>query len=330
MTCYANETSWKGSKLLELANDLVKISVSPSEGGKIRHLVNLATGRDYCWQMPEPPTNPRKLGMDYGDADCTGIDDCLPTIGPCQWNGRNLPDHGEIWTEQTQAQWISKTSEDVALSTSLDLPVSQMRLRRIISLAAESPLVRLKYELQSTSAEDQDFIWSLHPLMTFKATERLILPSANELVIDATSVNTPLLGLGERFAWPIAAEGLDLSRLQIGKEGEQSCVKFFSDRMQAGWAALHDIEDGDLLAFLFDPSELPYVGVWINHGGWAGYQHVAIEPSSGRPDRLDIAAGQWNSAQKLLAGQSASWELSILCTNHKGEIRDIQPDGSIT
>ena len=330
MTCYANETSCRGSKLLELANDLVKISVSPSEGGKIRHLVNLATGRDYCWQMPEPPTNPRKLGMGYGDADCTGIDDCLPTIAPCEWNGRSLPDHGEIWTEQTEAQWISKTSESVALGTSLDLPVSQMRLRRVISLTADNPLIRLKYELQSTSAEDQDFIWSLHPLMTFRPTERIILPLVSEVIVDATSVNTPLAGFGKRFAWPIAAEGLDLSRLQIGKEGEQSCVKFFSGIMQAGWAALHDTEDGDLLAFLFDPSELPYVGVWINHGGWAGYQHVAIEPSSGRPDRLDIAAGKWNSAQKLLAGQSASWELSILCTNHKGEIRDLQSDGNIT
>jgi hypothetical protein len=329
MSCYAKAVTQAGLQLFELGNDLLKIVVSPTEGGKIRHLVNLQTGRDYCWQMPDPPGGPRKPGMGYDEADCTGMDDCMPTIAACRWNGRDLPDHGEIWTGQMETEWMARSDDYVALVTALELPLSAMRLERVVSISEGAPIIKLQYELSSTGDQDQDYIWALHPLMTFRAGEQLILPSVQKIITDATAVNTPMEGFGREFDWPVAAEGLDLSKLKVGDD-EKSCVKFFSEKMQVGWAALHDSQRGDLLAFLFDPSVLPYVGVWINRGGWGGYQHVAIEPSNGRPDGLDVAAGQWNSAQKLCAGQCRTWELSILCTTRKGKISDIQPDGSVS
>lgn len=329
MSCYAKETRQAGLQLFELGNDLVKIVVSPGEGGKIRHLVNLQTGRDYCWQMPDPPGGLRKPGMDYTQADCTGIDDCLPTIAPCRWNGRDLPDHGEIWTGQMETEWIARSEDCVALRTSLDLPFSAMRFERVVSVSEGASIIKLHYALRSTGEKDQDYIWALHPLMAFRAGEQLVLPSVQRIITDASAANTPLEGFGREFDWPVAADGLDLSKLKVGDD-EKGCVKVFSGKMQAGWAALHDSRRGDLLAFLFDPSVLPYVGVWINRGGWGGYQHVAIEPTNGRPDGLDVAAGQWNSAQKLCAGQCRTWELSILCTTRKGRMNDIQPDGCVS
>ncbi|MFH1005960.1 MAG: hypothetical protein V1800_00475 [Candidatus Latescibacterota bacterium] len=329
MSCYAKEISQAGLRLFELGNDLVKVVVSPVEGGKVRHLVNLGTGRDYCWQMPDPPTLSRYPGMDYTQADCTGIDDCLPTIAACNWNGRDLPDHGEIWTGQMETEWVARSKDTVSLGTSLDLPFSAMRFRRVVSILDGSPVIKLHYELSSTSEEDQDFIWALHPLLAFRAGEQVILPSVHRVITDESAAHTPLAGFGRELDWPVPAEGLDLSKLKVGEEGRSS-IKFFSEKMQVGWAALHEPARGDLLAFLFDPSVLPYVGVWINRGGWAGYQHVAIEPTNGRPDGLDIAAGKWHSAQKLGAGQCTKWELSLLCTTHKDGINDIQPDGRVS
>ena len=85
MTCSIRESNENGLAVYDIANDRVKAVVSPTEGGKIRHLVNLDTGRDYCWQMPDPPANERRIGLSYPDADCTGIDDCVPTIAACTW-----------------------------------------------------------------------------------------------------------------------------------------------------------------------------------------------------------------------------------------------------
>ena len=100
--------------------------------------------------------------------------------------------------------------------------------------------------------------------------------------------------------------------------------------MKSGWVGLHDPERGDLLGFMFDPAVLPFVGIWINRGGWGGYEHLAIEPTNGRPDALDIASGQWHSAGKLKARQRPSWDLGILCTVHKGPVNHLRPDGGIS
>ena len=39
---------------------------------------------------------------------------------------------------------------------------------------------------------------------------------------------------------------------------------------------------------------------------------LAIEPTNGRPDALDITAGQWHSAGKPKARQKLSWDRGIL------------------
>ena len=45
-------------------------------------------------------------------------------------------------------------------------------------------------------------------------------------------------------------------------------------------------------------------------GGWAGYRHVAIKPTNGAPDPLDVAAA-WNRCQRLQPGAAASWEMTL-------------------
>jgi len=329
MTCFAHQLSERGREVYELGNELVRVTVSPAEGGKIRHLVNRSSGRDYCWQMPDPPQTERKLGLPYPQADSSGIDECLPTIEPCRWNGRDLPDHGEVWTEKMDARWTERGDQRVALSTSVDLPVSPMRFERTIDVREGSPVVTLAYALTSTSDRDQDYLWALHPLTTFRPGERLILPGVSRVVSDKITCESPLKGAYREFDWPVAAETIDLSNLQAGPLGG-SCAKVFSDKMQYGWAALHDPQRGDLLAFLFDPGALPYVGVWINRGGWGGYEHVAIEPTTGRPDALDVAAGQWKSASKLPAGKTVRWQVRILLATHPAVINNITYDGTIS
>lgn len=34
---------------------------------------------------------------DYATGPGAGIDECLPTVLPCEVEGRALPDHGELW-----------------------------------------------------------------------------------------------------------------------------------------------------------------------------------------------------------------------------------------
>jgi hypothetical protein len=64
------------------------------------------------------------------------------------------------------------------------------------------------------------------------------------------------------------------------------------------------------------PEEVPQVGAWINSRGWAPpgrrpYYNLGLEPAIGAPDRLDEAAGGWDTAQTLLPGDERSWGLEV-------------------
>jgi len=40
-----------------------------------------------------------------------------------------------------------------------------------------------------------------------------------------------------------------------------------------------------------------YWGIWINTGGWAGHHHFAVEPTTGRRDRLDESVRDGSAAK---------------------------------
>src|SRR5271168_3795782 len=85
-----------------LANETVEVATVPELGAKIISLRNLKTGREWLWH---PPGGLRlfrnRLGDDFSQSPLVGVDECLPTIAPCLWQGRKLPDHGELW----RASW---------------------------------------------------------------------------------------------------------------------------------------------------------------------------------------------------------------------------------
>src|ERR1700690_4239136 len=87
----------QGFSVHVLNNEDVELAVVPELGAKIISLRNLRTGREWLWH----PLDKVKLFKNHpGDEFCgsplAGIDECLPTILPCAWRGRELPDHGEV------------------------------------------------------------------------------------------------------------------------------------------------------------------------------------------------------------------------------------------
>jgi hypothetical protein len=102
--------------------------------------------------------------------------------------------------------------------------------------------------------------------------------------------------------------------------------KLYTNRLKEGWCALHDPVQGDYVAMLFDPNEVPFVGLSINLGGWPvegpGYYNLGLEPCLGFPDRLDIAMerGVYAVAPPL---EKLSWRVDLClgrCANVPDEI----------
>jgi hypothetical protein len=72
-----------------LNNGEVELAVVPELGAKIISLKNLRTGREWLWHpMGGLELFKNQAGDDFSTSPLVGIDECLPTIAPCSWQGR--------------------------------------------------------------------------------------------------------------------------------------------------------------------------------------------------------------------------------------------------
>lgn len=287
----------------------VSAEIIPALGAKISSLVNLQTGREWMWSPPERMLFANKTGDSFPDGTKIGADECFPTIAACEWRGRSLPDHGEVWTEAWDA-----AIEDGRVKTSINCPISPFRLERTASLSGSC--LRLDYAATNLSSEHQECLWAIHPLLTIEPGDELHLP-ASSFRVDASMG----CGLGDRGAagnWPSPRVGMQLDRLDFGND-DPAAVKVFTDSLQEGVVTVRNRNTRDQLIFRFDPNVLNTVGVWINRGGWNGYHHLAIEPTNGAPDRLDIAAQEWARCWTLAPKETRRWWVSLEVSSYPVE-----------
>ncbi len=118
----------QGFEVYVLNTEEVELAVVPELGAKIISLKNLRTGREWMWH---PPGGLKLFRNHPGDAfsksPLAGADECLPTITPCSWQGRELPDHGEVWNVPWKVDPVAL--ESGILKTSVRLEISPFEFR---------------------------------------------------------------------------------------------------------------------------------------------------------------------------------------------------------
>ncbi len=262
--------------------------VVPELGGKICSIQ--WQGREVLFRNE---LRPACYGAPYATFDASGFDECVPSIGPCDfpvppWNGSAIPDHGEVWS----IPWSYEVeSHGLRLRThGVRFPYS---FEKLISLIDED-LVSFQYTLLNQAPFPFPFVWSAHPLLAIRPGWRIHLPEGVKVLVDWSRDER----LGKPFTehdWPETRDGngelVDLS-LILDREAK-TVEKLYTSRLNEGWCALRDGEEGYYVAMLFDPDEIPFVGLSINFGGWPvegpGYYNLGLEPCNGFPDRLDLA-----------------------------------------
>jgi len=276
---------FQGFTVHVLNNDEVELALVPELGAKIISLKNLRTGREWLWH----PKDTLKLfknqpGDDFSAGPLVGMDECLPTIYPCSWRGRTLPDHGEVWNQPwqvDQAAW-----QNGRLTTSIRLKTSPFVFQRTIELHENE--VRCNYRLSNLSATEEQFVWALHPLLQLAAGDELDLPdSTRELLNGETWVDDVTSAIPT-----------------------MNCAKTFASPVSEGWAAIKNEKQGDRLEFIWDPAENNALGLWLTRGGWHGHHHFALEPTNANNDSLAVAAIRRQCG--TIAGYgSTTWVLSL-------------------
>ncbi|HEU5122454.1 MAG TPA: hypothetical protein VFW05_00165 [Verrucomicrobiae bacterium] len=274
----------QGFEVYELSNQELAVAVVPELGARIISLRNRRTGREWMWHPPGGLKLFRnRSGDPFFKSPLVGMDECLPTIEPCVWNGRLLPDHGEVWS----AAW--SVDEELwangILKTEVELKQSPFRFERTLELQGNE--IQLSYELTHSGTQDECYLWSLHPLLRLQPGDALNLPESTRELIPAGQMEIADL---------ILAEG--------------RCAKTFATPLSEGFVELENRISGDRLAFEWNAAENDTLGIWLTRGGWHGHHHLALEPTNGDSDALSIAAAQ-SRCGIVRAGSSNNWQLKI-------------------
>jgi hypothetical protein len=322
----SSSTVWReeerdGLRLMHGRLGGVEVAILPEVGGKMISL-RAASGREWLWQTRRRPYRRPEYGGAFEAYDISGFDECFPGIGEgpyplAPWQGVTVPDHGEVWT----LPW-----ETALEGNTLTLAVQGVRfpyrLEKRVTLEERDGevVVRLDYRLENLSSFPLRYLWSAHPLLAASPGMQVLLPDDVRVRVD-WSKGGRLGELGATHAWPRArtADGAEIVLDVLPVERAGTADKLYTDRLPAdrpsGWCALYDPEASEHVALRFDPARVPYIGVWLNMGGWplSGEPcfNVALEPCTGFPDRLDLAV-QRDEAATLERKATEEWWLCLV------------------
>ncbi|WP_158790912.1 DUF4432 family protein [Granulicella sp. L60] len=297
-------------KKLSLENDLLRVEVLPSIGGKIVSFQSIRTGEEFLL----PPINPYNHvsgTAEFSESDGGGFDECLPSVASCESTAglAAIADHGDLWRQPWEID-----SQDGAIVLHADATSRSLRLTRSASLHGANLL--LDYELVNLSDEPTSWLWSAHPLLRVAAGDRILLPHTVQKVCVEYSAGG-VLEENSFINWPIAqlqrTGSNDLSK--VGERDGITAHKFFAEMESDAWAALYRSKISQGIVVRFDGRALPFLGLWICQGAWpnsgAAKQYtVALEPTTSNADSL-LTATKNGTARSLAPREKIQWKLEF-------------------
>lgn len=313
---------------VELRGGDARVVIVPALGGKISEL--WFDDRQWLWKNPQLPYQVPDAGASYVlTADSGGYDECFPTAGLCTLpslvrgaGGRELPDHGELWSQHPA---LTLTTDDAGHRARLVWDGERLpyRFERTV-VATPEGAVRCEYAATNVGALRIPFVWSAQPMLPLTTATRVELPEGARVRVWAEH-GVALGGAAAEHRWPRLRSGgqlLDLSAPACARKKPYAC-KLFVD-LPAGNHAVRVVEGDAILTARFDAAQVPQLALWINDGGWnplprtswlpwrtpAPYHNLAFGPAIGAPDSLSDALGAWQGAHWLEPGETRLWTIT--------------------
>jgi galactose mutarotase-like enzyme len=307
---------YKDEDAVVLENDALKVSILPYWGSKLASILYKPLDYELLWQNTGKDYRKTAYGDYYEAGEASGFDEMFPTISRCfyesePWAGTEIPDHGELWS----IPWGYEIADDLVL-----LRVKGVRFPYYLEkkVFLEGAVVHQQYRVENPVASDLEYIWAAHPLFNTTEGMELIVPQGMHRIVNA--VPSRRLGpYGRIYGFPSAElEGgkkFDLSK--VPKKNSADYQKYwFLGKVTEGWCILYNPKKKLSIGMAWPRDMVPYLGVWVNEGGWADQYNIAPEPATGAMDRVDFSK-MWGMSSVLRAGEVHEWQLAI--SVHEGD-----------
>ena len=309
---------YRGVPALILEDDLLRIAVFPDRGSKMASLFSKPDNVELLWQPSDGSYPPARYADPYDAKHATGFDEMFPGIASCRyeaypWAGAEIPDHGEVWS----LPWAWAVEHD---EISLEVYGVRFPYRLNKRIRLRTGCVEIAYEATNLSGFDLDFVWAAHPLFNASPDMEIVVPPGMGSIVNAFP-GTRLPEYGRVYPFPRCrmADGTLFELNRVPPRNATGFQKYyFLGPATEGWCELRYPTAGLTVRLAFPIEEVPYLGMWVNEGGWKGHYNVAPEPATGAMDRVD-AAKTWGMNSVLPARQSKTWRLKISVDRHASD-----------
>jgi galactose mutarotase-like enzyme len=316
MNTAISQTIWHGLSAWALDNDVLRTIIVPELGAKIVSLFDKRTQLEWLVDSGNRPLKPVPYGAAFTDQDMSGWDEMFPTIVACEYpgsgdrHGASLPDHGEVWS----LPWTLDNASDGRLTLSVEGQALPYRLTRTVEYVA-ADTVQFHYQLINLGSTLIPYIWAAHPQFACGPNAEVVFPPQVTTVCNTIPASWGWGVPETQFDWPtaIALDGTKARLDRIGPPSLHRARKFFLlPHVKAQWAGLVRLPSQAWLRLEWDPSLVPYLGLWVDEGALNPESVAALEPTTGFYDSLAMA---WDKQQITVIepGATRSWTLTVRC-----------------
>lgn len=322
-------TNVGGMKGFVLENEKIRTVFMPEFGARILSIIYKPTETEFVWHNPKVPVMKPTYRPEF--EDMSGLFDCLPTCENCTFKKWNLPMYGEVASEPWRVVRTEKKSRAVTVKLQRKLPVYPLVVNKSLTLRKNESALELNYKLTNLSDERLEYHYSGHNTLQINPNYRIILPSEVTKVKRGMAITDRLGNLGDEIPWPITTDKdgktIDISR--VGQPCEGIGENLYTPKLKESWAVAFNESRKEAIGFSFQANVLPYILVWINWGGYLGYYHIALEPSTGRPDNLHVAVNQWKNYAVMGPRAEVTWTTRIFLSHNVKNVKRVTPEEGI-
>jgi hypothetical protein len=302
-----------GLRAILIENRFLRLVVLPEAGGKIWQITYKPLDAPLLWNNPQILPARHAIHECYDDVWSGGWDELFPNDEAGTLLGQHLPDHGELWTGNWQADAF-EDKDSVGVHLRFTTPISSFMAERTIRLKPLSANFEIQYRFTNRNSENYPFLWKLHPAFAVSSAHRIDFPQMTVLrepAFPGTLGDAPL-----SFPWPHAELGersIDLR--QVPDVSSRSLHFYYGTELAAGWCGMTNRANGLATALRFDPEVFSSCWLFASYGGWQNLNVAVLEPATGYPfqiqSMIDTQMARW-----LAPGESL--ETSVLFATQAG------------
>jgi galactose mutarotase-like enzyme len=337
-----------GVRAVRLSNPQISVTILPDKGADIYSLVHRASGVDVLWKSPLGLRAPGQ-GRFSSDSQVAwleiyegGWQECFPNGGdPIMYKGVELSFHGESSLAVWQYNVVTQNDSELVVDFTTQLYRSPFLMRRRMSLKADTATLTLSEQITNLAAEPMDFMWGHHPAYgaPFLSEHTRLNTNAQTILSDGSedAPQNPLLA-GKKSVWPMATgkNGPYDLRVTPGENEKHLMMAYLMDFDGTPWYTLTNDQLKVGVGCAWSINAFRCLWFWREMHGSTGFPFygrtytMALEPWSSYPGQGLLKVMETTKTHHTLQpNESISGELAITLFEPKGEVKRVEPDGTV-